>query len=508
MRLLLLLIGIAAAFIAIIAAVPSADAGGIVFPTGHNCDAKIGVTLNEGNHPVVWPYIDGVDIDFGDTHQDGTQDISISAGPPIGTVDGEIDPFGHVVASAPGDYFGHETRFDFEGDMDFWDRDMQYPKRLTGTYTIGGDGSLPGGKSIVYSFDCFYPPPEVLADADGDQFPKLLLAQVEFHTEASGHVVEPAAALLPTVLVRKLDDSIAEFNLQNPQAWTMQDQKFGPLESHFKRKHFEIKGEFGGSFIRESSEFKMHLAAELGGGQITSPISGYFRGNVSIDASQTTNQTDVPFGFRVVGDSFPLLNGAAQSGAWVYQTDPTRPFSGDVDLKTGQFSVTVPTIFFAENLALASANPQGPGPQPLGDGIPFVETVSGTFGPLAALIDGTDNCPDTPNQDQQDSDGDGIGDACEGFWWGDFTCDTFAGVSDALRTLQSVAGTSISAADRNGCPDFGDEFNDLTFGDWNCDGNVTPLDALILIANRADANSPPQPQGCPDPGDFISTVVA
>ena len=32
---------------------------------------------------------------------------------------------------------------------------------------------------------------------------------------------------------------------------------------------------------------------------------------------------------------------------------------------------------------------------------------------LSTHVDSLDNCPDTPNPDQADSDGDGIGDACD-----------------------------------------------------------------------------------------------
>src|SRR5262249_41030884 len=160
----------------------------------------------------------------------------------------------------------------------------------------------------------------------------------------------------------------------------------------------------------------LQLPAELqSNAPPTSPVSGYFRGAFEMNPATTAIQ-GFAFDFSISGSSIPLLNGTAQTGPWTYYRDGSRPVTGNIDAATGQFSLSVPTAFWSPNLQLA--NP-APAPQAAGalDGlpIPFTETVSGSFGPLAQLAAAMDNCPATSNPEQADSDGDGLGDACEGF---------------------------------------------------------------------------------------------
>ncbi len=163
----------------------------------------------------------------------------------------------------------------------------------------------------------------------------------------------------------------------------------------------------------------------------------------------------------------------------------------------------VPTLFWSPNLQLDNPGTQTQAAGDLGGlPIPFAETVTGTFAPLAPLASAMDNCPNIANPDQADSDHDGLGDACEGFVWGDPTCDGFAGASDALDTLRVDAGLAELA--QTGCPHFGDSVAGLTFGDWNCDGETNALDAVILLERRGGVTRPTPKPGCPDLGTFVS----
>ena len=69
------------------------------------------------------------------------------------------------------------------------------------------------------------------------------------------------------------------------------------------------------------------------------------------------------------------------------------------------------------------------------------------------ILDGVDNCRDTYNPDQLDSDGDGIGDACEGIVLPDIDGD---GVPDEIDNCPTVANPSQSDIDGDGIGDLCD----------------------------------------------------
>lgn len=92
-----------------------------------------------------------------------------------------------------------------------------------------------------------------------------------------------------------------------------------------------------------------------------------------------------------------------------------------------------------------------------------------------------DNCPAVPNADQVDSDHDGIGDDCE-FSCGDANSDETVNVGDAVYIINYVF--------RAGSPP-----DPECVGDANGDSVVNVADAVYLIAYIFN-NGPPPPAGC------------
>jgi len=127
-----------------------------------------------------------------------------------------------------------------------------------------------------------------------------------------------------------------------------------------------------------------------------------------------------------------------------------------------------------------------------------------------------DNCPSTFNPDQADSDGDGIGDACEPAptpgpqdLWGDIDCNGKVDSVDALKVLRSVVGLEIQQ--QGPCHQPGSNVTvdgaPRVFGDADCDGDVDAVDALATL--RWIVSLPvTQGDGCPAIGSAVQIAPA
>ncbi len=113
---------------------------------------------------------------------------------------------------------------------------------------------------------------------------------------------------------------------------------------------------------------------------------------------------------------------------------------------------------------------------------------------LDLVFDITDNCPDVANADQADTDGDGLGNACDGTpaFLGDVDCDgpvDAVDVVDALFILQNVAG--LRAASDACPPPSGSLFEGAA--DADCDEDVDAVDGLFVLQHVAGL----RPELCP-----------
>ena len=115
------------------------------------------------------------------------------------------------------------------------------------------------------------------------------------------------------------------------------------------------------------------------------------------------------------------------------------------------------------------------------DGIPDDGDGSGGIGdaPCAPgeLLDCDDSCPNVRNVSQRDTDGNGVGDACQ---CGDVNCDGMTNVADALK----IARGQLFSSD----PDFGK-------CDVNGDALCNVADALAIA--RGEISSAHEAQLCP-----------
>jgi hypothetical protein len=98
-----------------------------------------------------------------------------------------------------------------------------------------------------------------------------------------------------------------------------------------------------------------------------------------------------------------------------------------------------------------------------------------------AIVSATDNCPGTPNANQADGNGDGIGDACD--------CNN-NGVIDS----SDIAGGFSADANQNGIPDECETLFEP--GDVNCDGAVNnfDIDSFVLALSDPEAYGLAYPQ--------------
>jgi hypothetical protein len=110
--------------------------------------------------------------------------------------------------------------------------------------------------------------------------------------------------------------------------------------------------------------------------------------------------------------------------------------------------------------------------------------------PAVAFLD---NCPDTANADQDDSDGDGIGDACEetpsepddtggGESDGDDTGDASGDAGEESRSDAETSGADEGDAGREIPDDVLDEAEIMPCGAGLCGAGMVPMLPFMLLA--------------------------
>ena len=119
-----------------------------------------------------------------------------------------------------------------------------------------------------------------------------------------------------------------------------------------------------------------------------------------------------------------------------------------------------------------------------GDGIgDACEPPSPPDGDGDGIPDATDNCPAVANAGQQDADGDGLGDACDGTPTGDTDND---GVDNATDNCPAVANAGQQDADGDG---LGDACDGTPTGDTDNDGVDNATDNCPAVANAGQQDA-------------------
>lgn len=117
-------------------------------------------------------------------------------------------------------------------------------------------------------------------------------------------------------------------------------------------------------------------------------LSVYFDG-------QLVNTADVPDGISDISNDNPLVIG--RQGPLSSPYDPSRGYIDEVAVFNRALTATEIQLMYNNGLA----------------GKGYCEVIAPVDSDGDGILDSEDNCPNTPNPDQADSDGDGVGDACE-----------------------------------------------------------------------------------------------
>jgi hypothetical protein len=156
----------------------------------------------------------------------------------------------------------------------------------------------------------------------------------------------------------------------------------------------------------------------------------------------------------IVTDSHVLISGTDKIYAVnlsTHATDWSYPASGFLALSDG-------VLYVASETGALVAIDTGPPPDQDGDGIP----------------DMTDNCPTVPNPDQKDTDGDGVGDACNDAM--DMDGDEWA---DRLDNCPRIPNPNQRDSDGDGIGDACDPYPNNPDNLGACMKEVSEKDRLI-----------------------------
>ena len=470
------------------------------------CDGKMGLVANPGNDPFLWPVVTPFTVDLGPENQQGQQDIVIGGSGIIPVTGLFTRSTGAVVGTGSGVYSIFQTDVRFDGDLTLWPDNT--PKWLSGEYQLRGE-STPFPNNNIHLECPGTTIPVTPGDTDSDGVFNALHFPLTYTTQTTATVSLPPTTDL---LVRKFDSSIQTVTLDDPADWSLFETKSGPMEAVIDRM-FAIGTElrFGGAVDATQSTLGFNLPTVLGGtgSPVIRQVSGYAAGEFYLNPT-ATSVSDLEFHSTITGDAFPFLGGQADSGPWTLSYDQSQPLTYDFNPAAGTYEMTLFALFRAANLGVEPAQQQSQpaGFDEVGDPIPFEFTVSGTFPSFTPLASALDNCPDTPNADQLDSDADGIGDACQGVVWVDPTCDGAVAPEDGLDTALRLASLDLLPRGNGICRDY---FADMPFGfewgDWDCSGALNEADILVPLRDAAGIEQPSLPAGvpgpCPQPGDFI-----
>lgn len=460
-----------------------------------DCHAKVGVRQNATSDPINYPNTAAMQIQLS-PEAGNTFNFQFTGPNPIIPMTGTIDAGDIMTGENTGAYNGLPSETVLNGFAKWFDpgtrMELAYVSIIQEIRSSQGN-PFP---NIDYGFECFREDvPAAIADADNDGVPAVSYFSAPSVVNNLSATLDPS---ITNLVIRNNDQSEHPVQLEDPMDFKIGMSKDAIMEGIATRRGSEVEIYYGGALNNTNSNATFMLPAELGGGQRFSAISGQERGGFGLYTGNSigrffldSNISGFPFNF----------NASASSGAWVTEAHDEDNQSYNVDLISGELTGSGQFDAVFANLGV-QAGPLG-GTQPLGLGAPggpltFNYEVEGTFPSLAGLL-ALDNCPDAANPAQADLDGNGIGDACEGFVWGDADCDSEITPADALETaaLASGIGEPCGSGASGPTPD---SFN---WGDWNCDGAENATDLIVVLARVASLPEGVLPEGCPEVGQDI-----